>query len=112
MVLPWPYGLGLDWAGQYEFIVEHTISSEEVEMFSTIDGKAQRTEAGLKIHVTSFSPFVMKWGSEQEMQQTINAHVNGTTDLPSTGDDSHFFLWLGLLAVSLCTFAAGRKVRA
>jgi len=39
--------------------------------------------------------------------------VDGERDvpsMPSTGDNSQLFLWVGLLVLNLCAFAAGRKV--
>jgi len=38
--------------------------------------------------------------------------VDEKVDLPRTGDNSHLFLWLGLLAASLCAYAAHRRIRA
>jgi len=112
LVLAWPHGLNLEWAKTREFVVEHTKDSGEVELLSTINHTAVRTEEGLRMHVTSFSPFEMNWGSKKEMQQIIDGYNGAAADLPSTGDNSHLFLWAGLLMISLCAYGAGRKVRA
>lgn len=112
VVLAWPYGLDTNWAKNYAFVVEHTTASGAVEVFSTLDGTAECTDAGLKIHVSSFSPFVLNWGSEQEMQGLVNRQAAQASSLPQTGDSSSLLLWMGMLMLSLCAFAAGRKARA
>ena len=84
---PYPKGITIKNANQYEFFITH-YTSGNTELFSTTEGTIERKEAGLCIRVSSFSPFEITWEERPEIVLT------------QTGDDSHIGLWLALLTLS------------
>lgn len=84
---PYPKGITIKNANQYEFFINH-YTSGNTELFSTTEGTIELKEAGLCIRVSSFSPFEITWEERPEIV------------LPQTGDDSHIGLWLALLTLS------------
>ena len=67
-----------------------------------------RLENGyLKMRLKHFSNYVLV-----DTNPEIAAADAATEELPQTGDNSSLMLWMGLLMISLCAFAAGKKVRA
>ena len=100
LIIPWPYGLDLQWAKQHEFVIEHMQSAGNTEVFSTLDGTGKLTEAGLLCHVNTFSPFVMRYGTAQEMQHILDGHAGVSSGLPQTGDDSSLALWFAMLCLA------------
>lgn len=97
LYLPYPDGKTMEECENDVFVVYHQVGKDNYEEFSLAKGNLTLTKEGLRMQVTSFSPYYINW------------EAGGQTDsLPMTGDDSRLALWL-LLALGTMTLGVGLK---
>lgn len=88
LYIPYPDGMDLESSKQYEFTVTHYMAFGE-EVFSTRNGTIERTDKGLRLKITSASPYILSWNTTE-----VTAD-----NLPHTGDSSHIILHAALLTL-------------
>ncbi len=91
LYIPYPEGLDMFSAAQYDFTVTHYMGHQN-EIFSTRDGTITLEPQGLRFSITSASPYVFEWKLAEK------------NNLPSTGDSSHLSLYAVLLASSFAAY--------
>jgi len=89
LYIPYPDGLDMESAANYEVTIHHAASDGD-EVYSTTDGTIELTSYGFCISVSSLSPFEVSWRSPE-----------AAVDLPETGDHSHPELHIIMLVLSL-----------
>jgi hypothetical protein len=103
--LPYPDEKGMEDCLYDEFAVFHQLTDGSYEEYSTENGKLELTPYGLRMEVSSFSPYFLSW-AEGAPQEEI---LPDPSELPSTGDRSHLPACLAALAASAAGIYAMKK---
>ncbi len=97
ITIPYPDGTTKE---DYEFVISHLItigcnrtSAGDIESFSSVDGSITKTDAGLEIHITSASPFIVGWEKKESITPTPEPSPEPSPDptptpTPDPGDDT------------------------
>ena len=97
ITIPYPDGTTKK---DYEFVISHLItigcnrtSAGDIESFSSVDGSITKTDAGLEIHITSASPFIVGWEKKESITPTPEPSPEPSPDptptpTPDPGDDT------------------------
>jgi len=83
LYLPYPDGKTMAECEKDVFVVYHQVGKDDYEEFSAEKGNLTLTPYGLRMEVTSFSPYYLSW------EAGVNAE-----ELPQTGDHSKPAMWL------------------
>ena len=97
LYIPYPDGMDEESAKAHVFTVHHFIGTQ-VEVYSTADGSIELTPYGLKLNISSLSPYVLSWEYDAD-----------AIALPSTGDPSCMALWAALLSISCALLITLRR---
>ena len=106
LYLPYPEGKTMDECENDEIAVHHQKNDGTYEEYSLENGKLQMTPYGLRMEVTSFSPYYISWEVDEEELPRESAN------LPQTGDRSNLALWLLMAAGAMAAGMSLKKKKA
>ena len=107
LCFPYPDGLDETSLSAYRILIHHRMDNGNTEVFSSDNGEIELTKQGIRIRVSSLSPFKITWEALPTPTPTAVP-----PDLPQTGDSSRPGLWLVLLALSTSALALLLRRRA
>lgn len=105
LYLPYPNGMTMSTAKDYDFVVVHEKDNSTTEIMSTMTDTARLTEQGIEVKTDSFSPFTVDWGQATVLKAKYPDAIVAPGSLPQTGDTSSLLLPAGVLAISVCALA-------
>lgn len=119
LCFPYPEGLDETSLSAYRILIHHEMDNGKTEVFSSENGEIELTKQGIRIRVSSLSPFVITWVALPTPSPTPAPTPSPTPsptavppDLPQTGDTGRPGLWLALLALSASALALLLRRRA